>query len=219
MSIFILKKIHIVLLLLTVLGGGLFVMTHVVGAQESVYDLRKKISDSKTQLAEIEKEIQKYQTELNTVGSEKKTLQNAIRELDLSRDKVKAEIRATEKKISSTDLEIEELDREIYIKDLELKKNTDAVVETFRRVDQMESKSLVEVVFSNESMADMWDDLEQQTLLQDSLRESTKILLALKNEYERAMNDSLEKKDILGELKKNLSGEENSLKSTIGQKD
>lgn len=213
------KIIHIALLsfIAVVMGAG--VVTHTVGAQETVEDLRRKISESQEQLAQIEKEIKKFESQLNEVGAEKKTLQNAIRELDLSRSKVKANIRATEQKISSTDLEIQELEREIHVKELEIEKNMEAVGQSFRMMDQMENQSMVEVVLGYDSMAEMWGALEEQSLLQDSLRESIKILSALKGEYERAKERTLEKRGQLGDLKKELSGEENSLASTINQKD
>lgn len=198
---------------------GVSLVTHTVGAQESVDDLRAKINEGQKQLEEIEKEIKKYESQLNEVGAEKKTLQNAINELDLSRNKVKASIRATESKISSTDLEIEELEREIYIKQLEIEKNTQAVAESFRKIDQMENQTMVEIILGHDSVAEVWDEIQEQSLMQDSLRESTRIFNALKTEYEKAKNKSLEKRGQLGELKNELSGEEKSLANTIYQKD
>lgn len=208
-------------ILLCVLGlcVGLGAVVHTVGAEESATELQQKITASKQQLAGIEAEIKRIESQLNEVGADKKTLQSAIHQLDLSRDKVNAEIRATEKKISSTDLEIEELEREIYIKELEVKKNMDAVAESFRQVDQTENQSMVEIMLGYDSISDVWDALEEQSLLQDSLRESTRILNALKTEYEKAKNSSLQKRGQLGELKKELSGQESSLKTTINQKD
>lgn len=214
------KKI-IRVLVLCILGGviAVGVVTHTAGAQETADDLREKISESQRQLQSIEQEIKKYESQLNVVGAEKKTLQSAINELDLSRDKIKAEIRATEKRISSTDLEIQELEREIHIKELEIKKNMEAVAESFRQVDQTENQTVVEIILGYDSIAEVWDALEEQSLLQDSLRESTKIMNALKSEYEKAKNGSLEKRGQLGELRKELSGEEHVLVSTIDQKD
>ncbi len=191
----------------------------IVGAEESVSELRDKISESQKQLKLIEEEIKKYEQQLNEVGAEKATLQSAIRELDLSREKVKANIRATEEKISSTDLEIEELEREIYIKELEITKNMEAVAETFRSVDQTEGQTIIEVILGHDSMAEVWDELEEQTLLQDSLRQSVRILNALKTEYEKAKNKSLVKRGELQELNNELTGEQKSLTNTIYQKD
>jgi murein DD-endopeptidase MepM/ murein hydrolase activator NlpD len=208
--------VYVIFASILLLGG---IATSVVTAEESAEDLRNKISESQKQLASIEEEIKKFEAQLNQVGAEKKTLQSAIRELDLSRDKIKASIRATEQKISSTDLEIEELEREIYIKELEIDKNKQAVAQSFRSVDQIESQSMVEVLLGYDSMAEVWDTLEEQALLQESIRESTKILAALKKEYESAKNKSLEKRGQLGELKNELSGEEDVLKGTINQKD
>ena len=198
---------------------GVGIVTEIAGAQESVSDLRAKISEGQKQLEEIEKEIKKYESQLNEVGAEKKTLQSAIYQLDLSREKVQANIRATQQKISSTDLEIEELRREIHIKELEITKNMEAVAQSFRSVDQIEDQTLIEIILGHDSMTEVWDELEEQSLLQESLRESTRIMTALKTEYEKAKDKSLTKKGELEELNSELTGEKNSLTNTIYQKD
>lgn len=213
------KKNILLVSILIFIGCMFTAAVHTVGAEESVDDLREQIEEGQRQLEKIEKEIKKYEAELNKVGAEKETLQSAIRELDLSRDKVKASIRATEKKISSTDLEIEELEREIYIKELEIGKNKEAIAQSFRNVDQLENNTIIEILLRYDSMVEVWDELEEQALLQESLRESTKILNALQTEYKKAKNKSLEKKGELVELTNELSGEEQTLAHTIYQKD
>jgi murein DD-endopeptidase MepM/ murein hydrolase activator NlpD len=190
-----------------------------VDAGESAEELRQKITDSQKQLEEIEKEIRKYEAQLNEVGAEKSSLQKAIRELDLSRSKVKEDIRATEKKMSITNTEIEELKREIHIKELEIKKNKNAIAESFRNVDEIENQTMLEIILGYDSLAEVWDVIEQQSLLQYSLQKSIKKLNALKKEYEDAKNKSLKKMGKLEELQKDLSGKENALAGTINQKD
>lgn len=200
-----------------IVGSGLYGMY--TAHAETITELRDKIVESQRQLAEIEKEIKQYETQLNQVGSEKKTLQNAIRELDLSRKKIQTDVRATEHKIASTDLEIEELEREIYVKELEMKRNLDAVAESFRTIDQLEGNTIIEMVLGHQSMSEVWDTLAQQTMLQDSLREDVRALSALKTEYEGSKYRSLEKRGMLGLLKKDLSGEHNALSASLNEKD
>gem|GEM_PF-6637056 len=202
--------------LLVVFGSHMH--TQVARAQ-SVDELREKIANSQQQLEEIEKEIKKYESQLNEVGAEKKTLQSAIRELDLSRQKIQADIRATEQKISSTDLEIDELDREIRIKELEVARNQEAVAETLRTADQIESQTPIELVLGYSSMAEVWNALADQASLQVSLQDNTRALNALKSEYERAKRRSLTKRDQLDELHNELSGQKSSLDQTRSQKD
>jgi murein DD-endopeptidase MepM/ murein hydrolase activator NlpD len=198
--------------------GAVGFAAHVHG-EESAEELRAKIDQSKQELADIDREIERITKELNVVGAEKNTLNAAIRELNLSREKVQAQINSTQKRINSTDLEIEELDREIYVKELEIAKNKEAVGESFRAIDQMENQTVIELVLGYNSMADVWDAIEEQTLLQESLREDIRILGALKDEYTEAKDRSLVKRGELGELKEELSGERGALDSTIYQKD
>ncbi len=213
------KIIKIILCASVLFVIAFFMVTRTVGAEESAEDLRAKITNSQQQLKEIEAEIKKYESQLNKVGAEKKTLQNAIHELDLSRDKVRANIRATEKKISSTDLEIQDLNREIRIKEIEIKENKEVVAESFRNIDQMENQTIVEMLLENNSIADVWNAIEEQSMLQDSIRKSIKKLSKLKDEYKKAKEKSLRKKGKLMELETELSGEKQSLDGTINQKD
>jgi len=189
------------------------------GAQESISDLREKIAESQAELKKIEEEIKLYEQQLTQVGAEKKTLQSAIHELDLARQKIQGDIRATEQHISSTDLEIQELEREIYIKELEIARDTEAIGESFRTMDYMEDFSMIELVLAYDSLADIWDALEEQVLLRESLREDVRALSALKTGYENARTRTLNKREQLDTLKDELSGEKSALDQTRSQKD
>ncbi len=213
------KFFKVTFLFLTAFLLCVFMVAQTVGAEETADELREKINNSQKQLQEIEEEIKKYEKQLNEVGAEKSSLQRAIRELDLSRSKVKEDIRATEKKMSITDTEIEELKREIHIKELEIQKNKNAIAESFRNIDEIENQTILEIILGHDSLAEVWDVLEQQTLLQNSLWKAIKELNSLKEEYAKAKDKSLKKLGQLEELEKDLSGKENALAGTINQKD
>lgn len=207
------------LLTLTLLSCGYAVILPFVGAQESVEDLRQKIADSEAELEKIEAEIRQYEKQLTQVGAEKSTLQNAIRELDLARQKLQSNIKATQQKINSTDLEIRELEREIHVKELEIERNMDAVAHSFQTIDQIESQSFIEMVLGNDSLAEVWDTLEQHANIQDSLREDVRVLSALRDEYRSAKDATTAKRTKLGVLASELTGEKHALDSTREQKD
>jgi len=198
---------------------GVTYTTQHAGAQESAAELRAKILKSQVELKKIEEEIQKFEHELTQVGAEKKTLQNAIHQLDLSRKKIQGDVRATEQKISSTDLEIEELEREIHIKEIEIQRDLDAIGVSFRTIDQLENETMVEMLLAHNSLAEVWDTLEEQLLVRESLRADLKALSALKREYEAAKSRALSKRNELGVLKSELSGEQSALDQTRAQKD
>lgn len=188
-------------------------------AQESVEQLRAKITESQNRLAEIEKEIHQFELELNKVGAEKQTLNKAIAELDLARKKIQSEVKATEQKINSTDLEISELDREITVKEIEIDRNTEALGESFRLMDTLEDETLVETLLSRSSLAEAWDAIESQSMFQESVRADIRQLLALKTAYERALGRSVDKREELGVLHEELSGEVQAVEQTKKQKD
>jgi murein DD-endopeptidase MepM/ murein hydrolase activator NlpD len=209
----------VVVVLMVLCGVGYATVADPIARAETVTELRDKIIDSQRQLEEIEKEIKQFEAQLHEVGSEKKTLQSAIRELDISRKKIQSDVRATEHKIASTDLEIEELAREIHVKELEIHRNMEAVAQSFRTIDQLESATLIEMLLGHESMAEVWDSLAEQTMLQESLREDVRALAALKEEYEHSKGRSLDKRDQLGLLQSDLTGEQRALVESLSEKD
>ncbi len=215
------KRVSLLALLVSasMFAAGMTLISGQTTAQESVDDLRAKIQASEKQLQAIEAEIRQFEKQLNEVGAEKQTLNKAIRELELARSKVQSEVRATEQKINSTDLEISELDREIKIKQLEIDRNTAVVGQSFRTIDLIENDSLVEMLLSHNSLADVWDTIESHTLLQESLRADIRALLALKTEYERALGRSVSKRGELSQLHQTLSGEQQAVEQTKKQKD
>ncbi|MBP9759931.1 MAG: peptidoglycan DD-metalloendopeptidase family protein [Candidatus Pacebacteria bacterium] len=199
-------------------AGTLALSIHPVDAQETADDLKRKIVDGQAELRKIEAEIKQFEQDLTKVGAEKKTLQNAINELDLSRKKIQADVRATEQKMASADLEIQELEREIHIKELEIERDTEAIGQSFRMMDQMEGNTMIEVLLAHESMSEVWGALEEQVLLRESLREDMRALEALRTEYEYAKNRSQDKRTHLSTLKSELAGEQNVLDQTRNQK-
>lgn len=188
-------------------------------ADQSVAELQQKITDSKRALEAIEKEIREFEAQLNQVGAERRTLQGAINELDLARRKLQSEIQATEQRISATDLEIQEIDREIHIKELQIRRSMDAIGQSFRTIDQIENRTLVEILLGNESLAEVWDSLAMQTTLQLSLRDHVRVLSELKKAYESGKAQSLSKRDQLDGLKRELSGERQAVDSVRNEKD
>jgi murein DD-endopeptidase MepM/ murein hydrolase activator NlpD len=190
-----------------------------VFAQESVEDLQRKIETSQEELEKINKEIKALEGQLTQVGAEKDTLKNAIKKLDLSRQKLQKEINATQQRISSTNLEIQELEREIHVKELEVAKNTDAIIRSFQNIDQLESQTLFELVLGYDSLTEVWDVIEEQALLQNSIREDTKILTALKKEYEQAKTNTEVKLQKLATLKNELVGDNRAVVGALEEKD
>ena len=180
-------------------------------ADQSVAELQRKMTESQRALEAIEREIREYESQLSQVGAERRTLQSAINELDLARRKLLSEIQATEQRINATNLEIQELDREIHIKEVRIARNMEAIAQSFRTIDQIENRSIVEIFLGNESLSEVWDSLAMQTALQHSLRENVRILSEMKEEYEAAKARSLAKRAQLDGLKRELSGEQQAV--------
>ena len=158
---------------------------------QSVDELRGKINEQQQSIQELEAEIAQYEQELVGIGAEKQTLESAVRELDVSRQKVGANITLAQRKINASSATISELQSDIDEKESRIKNNQQALGETLRRMDEVESASFIEVLLNSDNISNIWTDVETiqqfQIVVQNevaTLGEQREELLDLKTKSE-----------------------------------
>lgn len=197
----------------------LFFGTGVVFAQTEVEKLQAQIAERNARLSEIEKEIAQYESALQEVGAEKSTLQKAINQLNLERQKVQADIKYTENKISSTDLEINKLTLDIRATERDIEQSEAAIAENLRSLNLNESDSFIEVLLSNDNLADFWDTIETLDTVRLKISDRVHQLSALKEELETQKDTETSKRTELYSLKQQYSGQQSILDSNKAEKD
>jgi len=169
-----------------------------------VNELKSQISEKNGQIAAIEKEIEEYERQIDATLKEKKTLKNEIYLLRVRAKKLNTGIYLTEKKIEASGLTIKKLALEIGEKAKEIAGKKSSMAEIMREMNEMESKTIVEITLANDTLSDFFSDLEQmndiQTKISVSLKELKNMREALRAER-RAREKEKEKQE---ELKSRL---------------
>ncbi|NQV92975.1 peptidoglycan DD-metalloendopeptidase family protein [Candidatus Kaiserbacteria bacterium] len=184
----------------------------------TVEELKKEISDFNAKIAALEAEIAQYEAELNVIGSDKQTLNNAIKELDISRRKLLTNIKITQNQIYSTTLQIQELGEEIEVKGGRIENDTNAVAEAIRRINEIESQSMIEAVLGYDNLDQLWNQLETLQRFQTVVRDQLKELKQLKGELEDTKTSSEKKKIQLTSFNSQLSGQKTVLEGSLSEK-
>ena len=163
---------------------------------ETIEDLRAKIAERESAIAELEKEIIGYQDELETVGKETQSLQSAVRVIDVEQKKIAAEIRVAENKITAVSLAIKKLSQEIGAKERRIGGNREAIAETIRAMRSAEDDSLVEGLLANRTLSAFWERVDILERFQKSVQSDLTETRALKAglEESRAQNEANRRK-------------------------
>ena len=163
-----------------------------------VDELRSKISEKNTEILKIEQEIAKYQKEIDELGGKADTLKNSIRKLNATRKKLEADILVTQSRINSTTLKIQKLEIEISEKSEKINNSNKAIGKIIRKIDEVESSTLVEVMLSNDTFSSFLDEIENLKQLQSVVSQNLKELEGLKKELETIKaQEELEQKSLI----------------------
>ncbi len=178
---------------------------------QSADEIKSQIATHQSQLDSLNKEIAAYEQQLTTIGSKKQTLQGAINSLDISYKQTQAKIKAIQNKIATTELEITALTGSISNKESSIALDTAAVGESIRSLQESDSASLAEMVFSNQSLSGMWDDAENAIAFQENLHSHVEALQAAKVELTDNKKEQEAKQAELVRQKGDLTSEQQSL--------
>ncbi|MBL7045889.1 MAG: peptidoglycan DD-metalloendopeptidase family protein [Parcubacteria group bacterium] len=176
-----------------------------------VEDLKGQITERNQKIKDLELEIAKYEADLAEIGEERQTLESAVGTLDLSRKKLSTDIQITENRITSTNLQIREIGIEIVDKVRLIEQNSNAVSSALRRINELESQTLIEAILTHENLTEFWDELETLQRFQTVVRNELKKLTVLKNDLEGVKTSSEKKKKELTGFKLELGGQKEVL--------
>ncbi|MBI2594816.1 MAG: peptidoglycan DD-metalloendopeptidase family protein [Candidatus Colwellbacteria bacterium] len=172
---------------------------------QTATEIKNRIEEKDTEIRKLEKEIAAYQSELEGLDKQKDSLQNSLRELELTRKKLNTDIAVTENKIEKTNLKISDLSRDIGDKEASIKNNTDSIGQGIRSMNELENKSLVQTVLSDQNYGAVWTDLDNMISVRESLREQIAALRKSKVELEDTRTETIAAKNELARLKSELS--------------
>jgi len=216
-----------------VLAVFLFVVSLLPAPQTTnagiIDDLKSKISGRAGEIEKLEQEIAEYQEELAGIGKEKASLQKEVRTLDVTRRKLSTDIKVTQNKVEASSFNIEKLSIEIGGKEEDIVESIDVIKATIRRINEIESNTLAELVLSSENMSELWNEIDTFQQFQTSMEERVRELQALKTnlesdrtEIEQERSNQLALKSKLSDQKKivdNNRSQQNALLSQTKNKE
>lgn len=185
---------------------------------DTITDLKIKIDDRSSEIVNLEKEIQEYQKQLDNIGNEKQSLQKEITTIDITRKKLALDIRVTENKITSSTLNIQKLELEIGDKGALISQNQSAVAETLRLVNEIDDRSLAEMILGVDDISSLWGDIDRFEQLQANITERVRTLTELKQNLEVDKTDVEKERATLLALKSKLSDQKQIVDATLVQK-
>lgn len=164
--------------------GIAFISSPPIKGASHAEEIRQKIEDRNSRIEQLEEEINKYENKIEEVQGRKSTLENKVEELQVSQRRLSTDINLTQEKINATNLLIQELTNEIAAHENEIEQHKQAIAEAIRKIDEVDSNSLVEKILAHDNLSDIWETLDTLEKFQIGLREKVTRLHALKQELD-----------------------------------
>lgn len=187
-------------------------------AADTAEELKAKIDDRSAQIKKLEEEISQYNAEATRIGGEAKTLQNTVKSLDLTQKKINTDILLTQQKISKANLTIESLTANIDTTSNNIDYNKKAIGTMINQSEDLESKSLLEIVLSGRNIGEIWADIDDIRSVRNNIRTKTSELKVLKTNLETQQELVQSQKNQLVTLQKDLSGKKQAVEATKQEK-
>ncbi len=191
-----------VMFLLTIFFGLIYPFG-INGAQ--IDELRAEISKKSLEMNKLEEEITTWEKEIVVIGQEKQSLSRDVQQLDTTQKKLNSSIYLTSSQINTTELKIEELDIQIEEKINDIEKNSMALAEAIRIINEKESYSFLEAMLAGDSISELWTDLDDLQKVQVEIKNKTNTLKNLKVELIADKEKSEEEKEYLSSYKIKLA--------------
>lgn len=207
------KKI-LLLLSILLLSGSVFSITEA----QNVDELADKINDYSNKINELDKEINAQQKKLIETNKKATTLQSTVNSLDATEKKISTDIKKTQTNIQKSITTVEKLAVEIVDKKTRIEKNAEALAETIREINELESTSLLEVFLIYGDMSVFWNTLNSIEQFQDSLQDTVVELRGLHQVLNVKKVETEGEKNKLEVFEKNLSGEKEAVSYTKKEK-
>ena len=199
---------------------GMYVYTNESSAADDTYikELQDKISERGNEIGELKEEIKKYEEDISELNREASTLTGTIKTLDATRKKLLADISVTENEIDATSFAIEKVEFEISKKEKEIGTNNRTMADIIRKLNEVEAQSLVEVVLSNDSLSEFWDDINSLQTFQETVRDNLKELESLRDELNVIKDKRESEKESLVVSKEELGDQKQIVEANKNEK-
>lgn len=183
-----------------------------------VSDVQKNIDAKNAEIQALQNEINQYQGQVNQIQSQANTLQSTLSSIGKDQKRLQTNLSLTAKKAQKTELTIEQNRAEIGNLGQDISKNTTALAEMMRALNQNDNQSFMQLLASNQTISQFMQDVDQVVKVQDKLRKNVSSMQVSKGSLEIAQQSLTDKKKQLESLKGELADQKKIVDSQASEK-
>ncbi len=210
---------YLPLFILVLVLLGVMSVTPYHSLADTSTDVQAQIDDHNAKIKALEDEIAGYQKTLNVLGTQHQTLQSAIKTIDVLAPADDDAVKVTQNKLAATDLTLSQLRRDIATKEDLIQLDRDTVARSIRNVAAASDSSLVEQLFSNDTLTDAWTDIDNTAALNDTLRTQVQVLSRREGELAGKQDAESANRQKLASLQQDLVSQQQQLDAAKAAKD
>lgn len=210
--------VFFLILLMGLLFNPVFAFAQTANSAE-IDQLNKQIAEKKDKIKELEDTIAKYNKNITQKQTEAASLKNQLSILDNHITKAQTDIELTQEKIKQAQLEIEALQLTIADKEAVMEKQKKIITQIVQNINADKRKNYLEVLLTNSSFAEFYDQLQYTTNVYTNLGKSIKVLRLVKEDLQTKQEQIKQRKKTYEDLKVQLEGNKAKLKDQSDAKE
>ncbi len=168
-------------------------------------ELNRALDEKRKAIDELKKRTETYQSNIEVKQQEAVTLQNQLSLIDLQVQQAENDIETVKAEIEAVNLEINELDKQISTKTDELAYNKKILAEYLRVINKNDQKTYLEILMSNGSFSEFFDQMQYTQDLQGQAQATLKSIHEAKLALDDQKSVKNDKKNELTSLSDKLS--------------
>ena len=189
------------------------------GLVQELSSLDKEIDAKKKEIEALQEKSASYKRQIEAAQKKTASLSTELAILSNKIAKIKIDIETTEKKIETITLEIRSLETKIQEKETEITTNKDRISEFLRLIYRNDQKGYLEIIATNQSFSEVFDQMKYVESLQADLQNSLNQIQELKTELEDQKTQRETKKIEAEDSKNDLVKMQSSLEEQIMSKE
>jgi murein DD-endopeptidase MepM/ murein hydrolase activator NlpD len=206
------KKIMVIFfILLGLFSRPIFLFSQTANSAE-IDELNRQIAQRKDKIKELEETINKYNKNIEQKQTQAVSLKNQLSILDNHINKAETDIELTQEKIKQAQLEIEALQLTIADKEAVMEKQKKIITKVVQAINTDKRKNYLEVLLTNNSFAEFYDQLQYTMNVFTDLGQSVKILRLVKEDLQTKQAQVESRKKTYEDLKAELVAKQEKLK-------
>lgn len=171
MSFFTKKRFSVIFIFLFIIGIVLF-KTPIINADVKLDNAQAEKAQLEKELADLEKEIAEKQKELDGQKGQSVSISRDISILTSQIQKSKLDIKAKNLVIQKLGGEINVKNQKIEALSTKIEKSKESLAQLIRKEQQIDNKSIISLILSQDSISDAYGDIESFTSIKRGIQES-----------------------------------------------